>query len=519
MVDVLNILIQGQSCESRQGESILDALVRAGVALSAPCGGRGICGKCRLTLSEGSVRLAENGAEVKTGDSFCACRAQALSDVIVSLPDDAADFSASPLADMQTGKEHLHAGKIGRAGIGIDIGTTTVQAQLVDLDTGETLQTFSALNNQRSFGADVMSRIGAAREGKTRELFTAINSQIEEILNQCIDKWSLTEIEQCAVGGNTTMLHLFAGVDPSAMGEAPYTPVFLEERHFEGRELSLSARHITLLPGISAFVGADIVSGLALIDIMNRNEDSLFADIGTNGEIAVWKNSEKRLLCSSTAAGPCFEGAEISCGMGAEAGAINRISFKKETQSTDWFQSGTLCNTTLFYTTLGNAKARGICGAGLIDAISVMKKLNVIDETGVLADKYAPEGFPITEGIFITQKDVRQFQLAKAAIFSGIKILCKTAGLEPENVGTAYIAGGLGFFINLENAENIGLVSGGLAKKAAVCGNTSLKGAVKCLTDSSFLSRCREIISHSGAVDLALNEDFSETFMENMGFF
>ena len=506
MVDVLNILIQGQSCESRQGESILDALVRAGVALSAPCGGRGICGKCRLTLLEGSVRLAENGAEVKTGDSFCACRAQVLSDVTVSLPDDAADFSVSPLADMQTGKEHLHAGKIGRAGIGIDIGTTTVQAQLVDLDTGETLQTFSALNNQRSFGADVMSRIGAAREGKTRELFTAINSQIEEILRQCISNWNLSCIEKCAVSGNTTMLHLFAGVDPSAIGEAPYTPVFLEERHFEGRELSLSARHITLLPGISAFVGADIVSGLALIDIMNRNEDSLFADIGTNGEIAVWKNREKRLLCCSTAAGPCFEGAEISCGMGAEAGAINRISFKKETPS-------------LFYTTLGNVKARGICGAGLIDAISVMKNLDVIDETGALADEYASEGFPITEGIFITQKDVRQFQLAKAAIFSGIKILCKTAGLEPENVGAAYIAGGLGFFINLENAENIGLISGGLAKKTAVCGNTSLKGAVKCLTDSSFLSRCREIISHSGAVDLALNEDFSETFMENMGFF
>jgi uncharacterized 2Fe-2S/4Fe-4S cluster protein (DUF4445 family) len=512
MANSVLITIQGgQSCEARQGESVLSALVRAGVVLQAPCGGRGICGKCKLTLLKGKVRLLENGAEAKTaevkeGEAFCACKAEALCDITVSLPDDdaVADFPDAPLAVIGADR------KIRRAGVGVDIGTTTVQAQVVDLDSGEVLQTFSALNNQRSFGADVMSRINCAREGKTRELFTVVNRQVEEILRTCIANWKLSRIEQCAVTGNTTMLHLFAGVDPSAMGEAPYSPAFLEERSFEGTELSLSADRVTLLPGISAFVGADIVSGLAFIDIMNRGEDSLFVDIGTNGEIAVWKESEKKLYCCSTAAGPCFEGAEISCGMGASLGAINRISLKKEELSAVCSQCGPL-----FYTTLGNAKARGICGAGLIDALAVMRKLGAIDETGALADEYSQAGFPVAEGIVVTQRDVRQFQLAKSAIFSGVKVLFQRARSAKFQ---GYIAGGLGFFINLENACNIGLLPGELAKKASVCGNTSLMGAVKSLRSPAFLSRCREIAESAVTVELALDNDFSESFMGNMGF-
>jgi len=505
--------IDGSSCEMRQGESVLAALVRAGVSVSAPCGGRGICGKCRLTLLNGKVRLTDTGVEVKAGSSFCACKATALCDIKVSLEQNYFDDNSytNPLAVKTVNR------KVDRAGVGIDIGTTTVQAQLVDLETAETLETFSALNNQRSFGADVMSRIAAARNGKLKELSAAINRQIEETLKQCIGKWSITRIEQCTVSGNTTMLHLFAGIDPSAMGEAPYTPVFLEERHFEGKQLSLCADRVTLLPGISAFVGADIAAGLAFIDIMNKKENAVFIDIGTNGEIAVWKNScptsldLKKFLCCSTAAGPCFEGAEISCGMGAEAGAIKSISLKEEPSNIKQFKSDPL-----FYTTLGNVKARGICGAGLIDAIAVMKKSGAIDETGALAEKYAQSGFPVTQGIAVTQRDVRQFQLAKAAIFSGIKILCRKANLEMEDINAAYIAGGLGFFINLENAAEVGLLPAELTKKAAVCGNTSLKGAVKSLTDPAFLPRCREIASCCVTEDLALNSDFTDEFADNM---
>ena len=351
-------------------------------------------------------------------------------------------------------------------GAAIDIGTTTIQAQLVNINTGEVLDSFSALNDQRTFGADVMSRISAAQNGKLKDLYTAINKQIEGILQQFINKNNLEKIEKCAVSGNTVMLHLFCNIDPSSMGVAPYKPVFLEERHFLGSDLSLSAKEIFLLPGISAFIGADIAAGLTEIEIMDNNAnavDSLFVDIGTNGEIAVWKDSEQKLYCCSTAAGSCFEETEISYGMTA---------------------------------------------SGFVDAIAMMRKNGEIDETGLL----------IKEAHGITQKDIRQFQLAKSAIFSGIKLLCKTAKLDLSNIGRTYIAGSFGEHLNLESAAQTGLLPHEIISKAVVCGNTSLKGAVKSLVDPKFLQRCRNVIRHANVVDLAHDKYFAAAYEHNMWF-
>jgi len=360
-----------------------------------------------------------------------------------------------------------------KAGAAIDIGTTTVQAQLIDLDTSEVLETFCTLNNQRVFGADVMSRISAAQSGKLDELYAAINSQIEHILKNFISANNIDSIEKCHVSGNTVMLHLFCRADPSSMGSAPFTPLFLNERNFKGKELSLPAEDVTLLPGISAFLGADIAAGLAFLDIMNKGNAvyALFIDIGTNGEIAVWKESEKKFYCCSTAAGPCFEEAEISCGI----------------KATDF-----------------------------INTIAEMKKKKVFDETGALDREFAHNGYPVADGKFITQKDVRQFQLAKSAIFSGIKFICKTAHINISNLKT-YIAGELGYYLNIENAAVVGLLPSELTD-AEVCGNTSLKGTVKSLTDPSFLIRCREVIAHSATVDLAHDKYFTAAFAHNMMF-
>ena len=409
---------------------------------------------------------------------------------------------------------------MGKYGLGLDLGTTGIQARLVNLDNGEIIDEIYALNSQRGFGADVMSRIGAAREGKTGELFAAINSQTEGILRHFIEKYRLSKIEKCNVSGNTAMTHLFCGVNPGTMGEAPYTPVFLEERHFSGRELNLSAEHILLLPGISAFVGADIAAGLAFSSILEKDESCLFTDIGTNGEAVVRKKNGKRLFCCSTAAGPCFEGAEISCGMTAQAGAVNRISLSKDA-SADWFTYNLPAlpkngQNALYYTTVENEKVRGICGSGLIDAIAAMKKLGVIEESGAFADSYAQTDFPVADGVAINQKDVRLFQLAKSAIYSGITVLCKTAGVTPAVLDRAYVAGGLGFYINLENAACTGLLPREIIPKAKVSGNTSLNGAVLSLTDESFLPRCREIIARSTVVDLAADKEFAEAFAANM---
>ena len=358
-----------------------------------------------------------------------------------------------------------------------DIGTTTIQAQLIDLHTGQTLDTFSGLNDQRVFGADVISRISAAQNGKLDGLFSAINNQVKNILESFTQKLNLSNIEKCAVSGNTAMLHIFCRADPSSMGTAPYTPLFLKERHFSGKELSLPAENITLLPGISAFVGADITAGLVFVDIMGKGEDALFADLGTNGEIAVWKNSEKRLYCCSTAAGPCFEEAD-SCGL----------------QASDF-----------------------------IDTIAEMRRQNAIDETGALAEKYSQTGFPAASGKFIMQKDVRQFQLAKSAIYSGIRTICRTAGIEIKNLKSAYVAGGLGFSLNPANAAAVGLLpkefaGNSAAVKTVICGNTSLKGTVESLKDASFLSRCYDLINCAQTVDLADNKYFTAAFEHNMSF-
>ncbi|MDR0447441.1 MAG: ASKHA domain-containing protein [Treponema sp.] len=529
---MLHITVQGRgSCESRPGDTILEALIRAalpgaaltgnGIILSAPCGGRGICGKCRITLLKGTVELRDTKVIPKPGDSFSACRGTTLSDITIELPEE--EIIAETITDLSADTKPKRIEKPGRkkvlhAGIGVDIGTTTVQAELIDLGSGKSLETITALNDQRSFGADVMSRINAARNGQSGELSAVLNRQIEGILQHCLYKWNLSGIEQATISGNTTMLHFFCGADPSGMGVVPFTPVFLEERHFPGKELNLSVGQIGVLPGISAFVGADIVSGLAFLDILNRKKDSLLVDIGTNGEIALWKKAEQRLLCCSTAAGPCFAGAEISCGMGALPGAINRISINdKPVSAGNIFNCGPLV-----YSTLGNSMPRGICGAGLIDAIAALKQLSVIDETGALTDEYIETGFPLAEGLTISQKDIRRFQLAKSAICSGITVLCKRAGLNPAKLDAVYIAGGLGFYIDIKNAVATGLLppefTETLPGKIAVCGNLSLKGAVQSLIESAFLQRCKKIIAHSNIVELAADADFSEAFTENMLF-
>jgi uncharacterized 2Fe-2S/4Fe-4S cluster protein (DUF4445 family) len=433
---------------------------------------------------------------------FPACRGIVREDIVISTGAEEA------LINEITGGREPPAGqkapkKAARLGVGIDIGTTTVSAECIDLDTGESLGLVSELNAQRIFGADVMNRINAAQNGKTGELFSLINMQTEKILRFFAEEFGFSKsVEKCAVTGNTTMLHLFANIDPSGMGSVPFTPAFLDQREYTGKELSLPAAAVTLLPGISAFVGSDITAGLAFLDIIRGKGGSLFIDIGTNGEMALWDGSH--LHCCSTAAGPAFEGAEISRGMGGVPGAINRVVMENGKPR---------CST------IGGLPPRGICGAGLIDALALMLKTDSIDETGVMVEAYGGV-FPLTDGVSITARDVRQFQLAKSAILSGIQLLCKKAGFEGDRAGldTVYIAGGFGFFINLENAVTAGLLPESFSGKTAVCGNLSLKGAVRSLWDTDFSSRCREIVEKSESLELASDAGFMEAFAENMYF-
>jgi uncharacterized 2Fe-2S/4Fe-4S cluster protein (DUF4445 family) len=388
---------------------------------------------------------------------------------------------------------------IVRTGVALDIGTTTVSAQFVDLDSAQVLDTISEINDQRFFGADVISRISAAKNGRTEELFTRINRQTERILRTFQERWNPEKIEKLAVSGNTVMLHLFLNIDPSGMGELPFTPVFLEERQVKGADVSLSVEDIIVLPSIAAFIGGDITAGFAALDITNIPGPVLFIDIGTNGEMALV--NEAAILCCSTAAGPAFEGAEISCGMGGVTGAICTVE---------------LAESSLALTTIGNVEPLGVCGSGLVDAMAVMLKQGIIDETGYMPG--SEKGFCLAPGITILPRDIRQFQLAKSAILSGIKILCKNAGLSVTGIRNVFIAGGFGFFINKHNAAAAGLFPAEFLDVLSVCGNTSLRGALECLTSPDFLDRCKQLIGQCSVIDLAADPSFMEEFAENMLF-
>jgi uncharacterized 2Fe-2S/4Fe-4S cluster protein (DUF4445 family) len=489
------------SCNAAEGETILLACARAGIILSAPCGGRHRCGKCTVRLIEGQI----------TGDApdsegwVRSCAAVPLTDITIACPGELMDGAAAmPTEEPSPARRAITVGAAAMpAAVAIDIGTTTIAARLIDLNTSLALDTIPALNDQRAFGADVMSRIEAAQGGKTGELFTLINRQIRQILESFIDKWNLPRIQKLAVSGNTTMLHLFLNVDPSGMGQLPFTPVFLEARELSGAALALPVESVTVLPSIAAFIGGDITAGLAVLDILNIPGPSLLIDIGTNGEMALARGGD--IFCCSTAAGPAFEGAEISCGMGGVKGAISTVEI-----------ADNVAPNGLSITTIGKIPPAGACGSGLVDAVAIMRKRGIIDETGFMAD--GEKGFPLAPGVSITGRDIRQFQLAKSAIFSGIRLLCKNSGLQAADIRNVFIAGGFGFYVNKINAAAAGLFPAELLDAISVCGNLSLQGAQECLTAPDFLSRCKHITAHCAVIDLAADPSFTDEFTNNMLF-
>ena len=507
----MRIFIQNSPvvCYAGAGETILLACGRAGIVLSAPCGGRRRCGKCRVQVLEGQV-----SGDVPDAEGWVhACQAVPVSDITVALTGSGEIIGNEVSVPAQAAGDRRRPA--GATGVALDIGTTTVSARLVDLETLAALDTISELNDQRAFGADVMSRIGAARNGKTGELYTLINRQTERIIKTFQKRWDLPGIKKLSVSGNTTMLHLFLNVDPSGIGELPFTPVFLEEREMKGEALALSVETVTVLPSIAAFIGGDISAGLAALDILNSDGPSLLIDIGTNGEMALLNRGT--ILCCSTAAGPAFEGAEISCGAGGVKGAISAVEPAADAPADTTAGSGTNAGgNAVRITTIGNAPPIGICGSGLIDAVAVMLKQGIIDETGFMTA--AEKSFSLAPGVSITARDIRQFQLAKSAILSGIRILCKGAGLRAAEIKNVFIAGGFGFFINKKNAIAAGIFPDEFLDTLTISGNLSLQGAEECLNSTDFIERCKQIIGRCSVIDLAADPSFMDEFAENMLF-
>jgi uncharacterized 2Fe-2S/4Fe-4S cluster protein (DUF4445 family) len=286
------------------------------------------------------------------------------------------------------------------------------------------------------------------------------------------------------VAGNTTMLHLLFGVDPSPMGEAPYTPAFLAER--QEAALPLPLKQVIALPGISAFVGADIVAGLLMAEVPAPEQYHLLVDLGTNAEIVLF--SREKAYCTAAAAGPCFEGANITCGMSASPGAICAYE-----------EAG--------FRTVGELPPAGICGTGLIDLIAALVRQGIIEDSG-----YMEEDFEITDQVRLTPGDVRSFQLAKSAVCAAILALMNQVGVSFEQIGKLYLCGGFSTAINGKSAAEVGLFPPELVEKICPLGNSSLQGAARYACNRKLPAFAKNVVYR----DLSSDPVFTDLFMENM---
>ena len=453
----------GKLIYAEKGQLLSEILMRNGANTEHLCGGKGICKKCTVLVN---------------GKKELSCKYKIESDITVEDISDENIFSVIGADEAGEKTENMC--------LCLDIGTTTLAIALVSLDDKSIVKVATANNPQRVYGADVISRIEYCTENGVSQLQKALASGI----NSMTEQFGAGFVPRMYVSGNTAMLHTFLGEDCSSIGTAPYKARFLDGKAVEATACGIkSVGEIVTLPCVHAFVGADVVAGLGYIGLPPKNKYNLLIDLGTNAEIVLF--SERDFLCTSAAAGPCFEGANISCGMSAVDGAI--CSYAKGRIKT-----------------IGNKTPVGLCATGLVDVISTLVSDGIIDETG-----YTEEEFEIVQNVVLTQADVRAYQVAKSAVYSGVVTLIKEKGLDMSDVDTVYIAGGFSSAFNIENAVKTGLLPQEFSEKCVAVSNSSLLGTIQYACNPKELSGITE---NARYFDLSSSCFFSELFIENMNF-
>ncbi|MDR1733621.1 MAG: ASKHA domain-containing protein [Oscillospiraceae bacterium] len=456
-----------------ENQLLSDAMRAAGVPCPLPCGGRGKCGNCKVAV--------ENADGTFTYRLACQWRIREPAKVLPPFhlykpPEERAAVTAASGTSMPFG-------------LAIDIGTTTVSALLVAED-GTIIDDCHALNAQSHFGADVLSRIHAAAAA-LQPLQTAILSQLRGMKQSLAAPYSLP----CVITGNTTMLHMLCGLDPTPLGQAPFTPRSRFGRDWKCDGLSPA---IYLPPCICAFVGADITCGMLSCGFGQTDETLLLADVGTNGELVL--QHDGKIYCCSTAAGPAFEGAEISRGMPAVSGAICKVYQGRES---------------INFAVVNDARPMGICGTGLLSALRVFLDRGELDESGYIENDSLPIG---RSGISVTQADIRKLQLVKASICAGIETLLHEAGITAADVDKTLLAGGFGTSLDPADAAAIGMIPAELASKAIGVGNTALQGAVTLLCHPERKAAIQTLAAAAREIPLATHPVFGEAFIDRMAF-
>lgn len=562
-----------------EGGTLAEACEQAGFPLNLVCGGMGICGKCAVTVERnggfekvlacktmveqdervylepsqyehsGNVltgsRLKETGnnpsvkKEYLTKEQLMPERGGAfLKDVSLSVMQKFATMRArvdfegctfvyflDKIIDVQEGDTRNLC-----YGAAVDIGTTTVAVYIYDLVEKKRIAIKSGLNRQVIHGADVIVRNQYAQEKEQNllELQRLVRDTINDLLKEgsYFDRKILDNLYHVVLCGNSTMQHLFYGLNPAALGASPFANITDQEIFSTGKEAGLSCAGeavVEFLPLLGGFVGADTMA--VLLTLPEKPRNYLMVDLGTNGELAA--GNFEQFLVTSTACGPALEGGNIACGMRGTAGAIEKISLQDDEISLK---------------VIGGGTPVGICGSGVIDAVAELLRLEMIDENGVLlsseeykkkypesrlADRLKDAGeynraFYFTEGakpVYLCQKDIRQIQLAKSSIYSGCLVLLEEAGIKPEEVDILFLAGAFGNYIDIDKALSIGLLPPVARDRILSVGNGAGQGVQSLLMDRSFRQKMEMIREHCARVELAEHEVFMEEYIKNLQFY
>jgi uncharacterized 2Fe-2S/4Fe-4S cluster protein (DUF4445 family) len=502
---LLTLLPSGKTQSFARGTLLADALMDMGVRLNTPCGGKGICKKCEVKI-EGAVTQASPDADpVNVRGNCLACRTFLYENVAVYIQK----------KTRQVDDLYPKWSPDDIAGVAVDIGTTSIKIALVHT-SGETCVVDNFLNPQRRWGDDVISRIAAADDRTIRERLTGmVRQSVKDSISFVSKKMKLPpkRIRHVVFSGNTTMLYLLLGLEVASLGRAPY---LAPTRDFENFTPDLgfpSSTRMTILPVHSAFLGADLIGGLAVCSKSGYKEKTFFIDLGTNGEIFLI-NPQGKIFAASCAMGPALEGMNITCGMTADDGAITHIREEKGA---------------LVYEMLGQGKPAGLCGTALIDVLSIFLKRGIVDAGGMM--KFMPLPYPaltserqgqkrikLWEPIEITQRDVRQIQLAKGASLAASLRVLAVSGCAEKDIKQVIVAGALGEYLDMDNFRRMGFVPDFPEANYICLGNTSLRAAALGCTDDDFMDEVRKLRDDVQEVTLVQDPGFQQLYLDALSF-
>ncbi|MDU5223992.1 ferredoxin [Finegoldia magna] len=517
----INNLNRTIELEDDKSYNLMNALLENDIYIDNSCNGKLTCGKCKIKVVEGNVneitdtekRLLKK-EEIENGIRL-SCAVTMSGDVVVETLSENSSIDVLDSGDMPEFEKQYRDGY----GICVDIGTTTVCMNLVDLKTGDIIAKNSALNAQTKYGLDVLTRITFEfeNENAAKILQHSIVSSMNKLIDKMIveSKIDRKDIKEVDIAANTTMIHMLLGVDARSLGKFPYKPVFTEAKSVmcEDIGLNLDAKLYTL-PNVSAYIGADIVAGAYVTDMRNR-ENTLFIDIGTNGEIVLKTND--KLYCCSCAAGPALEGMNIKCGMRAEQGAIEDVLID---------------GSNVKLQTIGDKPAKGICGSGILAVISEIVRNKIVNKRGRIIDPNSVDDFRkdlvrivdnkrevmMTDELVITQSDIRQVQLAKGAILSGFIKLLDEEGLDISDLNECIVAGQFGSHLKPSSIVGVGILPYEIESKISYVGNSSLIGAYMCLMNDKIKEEMSVLAEDMNYIELSMTKDYEKIFAKAMEF-